>query len=231
MSRGGSHRYEPVYALGIRAMDAWVRGRYDLRVHGLWHVPGAGPFILAPNHVSHEDPVVMGAIAHRAGRRVRAVAIAEVFDLPVLGRILHAARQIPLDRERSRAGLVAARRALREGEGLLLYPEGTIVASGKVAEARSGVGRLALDAGVPVVPVTSWGLRGDRCRLFRAPAGVVVGPPVDLSRWAGLRGRRAAREAASAILGAIHGQLPRARELALRGADMVSREGPVTGLR
>lgn len=215
MSRGGTaRRWEPVYAASVRAMDAWVRARYDLRVRGLGHVPGAGPFILAPNHVSHEDPVVMGALAHRAGRRVRAVAIAEIFDWPVVGRILRATGQIPLDRERSREGLVAARRALAAGEGLLLYPEGTIVGPEESGAARSGVGRLALDARVPVLPVASWGLAGDRRPLLRSPAGVVMGSPLDLRTWAGLRGRTAAREAAAEILDAIRGQLPLAQELA-----------------
>lgn len=216
MSRGGTRRWEPVYAAGIRAMDAWVSARYDLRVSGLGHVPGAGPFILAPNHVSHEDPVVMGAVAHRAGRRVRAVAVADIFEWFLVGTVLRAARQIPLDRERARDGLVAARRALADGEGLLLYPEGSIVGRGEAGAAHSGVGRLALEGGVPVVPVTSWGLRGERGAWLRARAGVAVGPPVDLSPWAGERGRAVAREASEAILRAIRGQLPLARELAIR---------------
>lgn len=218
MSRGGARRWEPLYAVAIRAMDAWVRLRWDVRAVGLGNVPGSGPFILAPNHVSHEDPVVIGALAHRAGRRVRAVAIADVFDLFVVGRVLHAAGQIPLDRERVRDGLVAARRALRDGEGLMLYPEGTIVRPGQQQRARSGVGRLALDAGVPVVPVTSWGLAGPRPRKLRSPAGVVFGPPVDMSPWSGRRGRDNSRQAADAILEAIRAQLPMARELAVRGA-------------
>ena len=196
-------------------MDAWVRVRFDLRVTGLGHVPGAGPFLFAPNHVSHEDPVVMGAVAHRAGRRLRAVATAEVFDLPVVGRILHAAKQIPLDRVHSREGLVAAQRALRAGEGLLLYPEGGI-ATGDAAMARSGVGRLALDGNVPVIPVSSWGLSPNHGRRVRAPAGVVVGGPVDLSRWVGVKGRTGAREASVAILDAIRTQIPIARDLASR---------------
>lgn len=198
-------------------MDAWVRLRWDVRVVGLGNVPGSGPFILAPNHVSHEDPVVIGALAHRAGRRVRAVAINDVFDLFFVGWVLRAAGQIPLDRERSRDGLVAARDALRDGEGLMLYPEGTIVRPGQAQQARAGIGRLALHGDVPVVPVTSWGLAGPRARKLGAPAGVVFGPPVDLSAWRGRRGRDAAREAADAILDTIRAQLPLARELAVRG--------------
>lgn len=197
-------------------MDAWVRARFDLRVEGLGHIPGAGPLILAPNHVSHEDPVVMGAIAHRAGRRLRAMAIAGIFEWPVVGWILRTTRQIPLDREHAREGLAAARRALAGGEGLLLYPEGTIVGPEQAgsAVARAGVGRLALEMSVPVVPVTSWGLGSGRPQRLRAPAGVVIGPPIDLSPWAGARGRAASRQAAAAILERIRAQEAMARALA-----------------
>lgn len=214
MRGDGSGGWEPVYALSVRAMHLWVRARFDLAVAGLGNIPVTGPFILAPNHVSHEDPLVMGVIAYWARRRLRAVAIAEIFSWPVVGRILRLTRQIPLDRSRAGEAFAAARRALALGEGLLLYPEGTIVAADRQAEARSGVGRLALGAGVPVVPVASWGLQPGRGWRLRAPAGVVIGPPVDLGPWAGASGRAAARAAADAVLDAIRAQLPQARELA-----------------
>lgn len=196
-------------------MDLWVRGRFDLRVVGLGHIPGAGPMILAPNHVSYEDPVVMGVLAHRAGRRLRAVAVTGVFDRFFIGWVLRRTHQIPINRGRSRSAIVAARRALRAGEALLLYPEGTIGRGREPIDAQAGVGLLALEAGVPVIPVATAGLepRGRRPALRRR-AGVVIGPPVDLSAIRELRGRHAARRAAATVLDAIRALLPAAREAA-----------------
>ncbi|MFO8076137.1 MAG: lysophospholipid acyltransferase family protein [Actinomycetota bacterium] len=207
-------RHEPLYDLTVGAMSAWVAVRFRLQVSGIGHVPGAGPVIFAPNHVSNEDPVVIGAVARRARRRLRAVALEGLFTRPLLGSVLRATRQIPIDRERARPALEAARSALAAGEALLLYPEGT-VARGRPTRARAGVGILALETGAPVVPVTSAGVepRGQGSR-WRRPAGVVVGPPVDLSPWAGDRGRSAAREVAEAVHEAIRAQLPAARGLA-----------------
>ncbi len=207
-------RHEPFYDLAVGAMSVWVALRFRLRVSGIGHIPGAGPVILAPNHVSNEDPVVLGAVARRARRRLRAVAIEGLFTRPVLGSILRATRQIPIDRERARPALEAARAALTAGEALLLYPEGA-VARGQPTRARAGVGILALETGAPIVPVTSAGVepRGEGAR-WRRPASVVVGPPVDLSPWRDDRRRSAAREIAEAVHEAIRAQLPSARALA-----------------
>ena len=196
-------------------MDLWVRARFELRVEGLHHMPGAGPMLLTPNHVSHADPVVMGALAHRAGRRLRAVAIASLFDMFFVGWVLRKAHQIPIQRERSRSAITTARTALRAGEAVLAYPEGAIGRGGEVLDARAGVGLLALEGGVPVIPVTSAGLEPRQGRsLARQRAGVVVGPPVDLSTVRSQRGRHAARRAAGVVLEAVRSQLPAARALA-----------------
>lgn len=195
-------------------MAGWVACRYDLRVVGLGYIPRTGPVILAPNHVSLEDPVVLGVLARRAGRRARAVAIQSLFARPVLGRILRATRQIPIDRDRSRPALHSAAAALKAGEAVLLYPEGQ-VARGQPSQPRVGVAILALTTGAPVVPITSVGLEarqpGDP---WRRRAAVVVGPPVDLARWRANPGRGAAREAAAAVYGAIVAQRPAAAAFA-----------------
>ena len=212
---GGPRRVEPVFAASIRAMDLWVRARFDIRVEGLWHIPGAGPVLLAPNHVSYADPVVMGALAHRAGRRLRAVAIASVFEVFFVGWVLRRSHQIPIDRNHSRPALETARNALRGGEAVLLYPEGSIVRGGERLDARAGVGLLALDSRVPVIPVASAGLEPlQRRSIARRRAGVVIGPPVDLSAVRQERGRHAARRAATVVLDTVRSQLPAARDLA-----------------
>lgn len=208
---------EPVYAVGIRVLDGWVRARFRLRVHGLGHVPPSGPALIAPNHVSYEDPLAVFVAAHRAGRRVRAVAVGEAFERPVVGWVLRQGRQIPLHPGRGDETLAAAHAALAAGELVLLYPEGTIPGPGQRVTARRGLGWLAIVARAPIIPVTSWGLArhgsGRRVRGVRSPVGLVIGPPLvpHPSRGYGDVSPRALAEHA---LARVRRQLPAARRLA-----------------
>lgn len=223
---------EPLYAAGIRVLDAWVRTRYRLAVRGLGHLPPTGAALLAANHVSFEDPVVLGVAAHRAGRKMRAVAVAGAFAHPFAGWALRRGHQIPLHRGHGDDALASARAALEAGEVVLIYPEGTIPPPGERVRARRGIGRLALATGAPIVPAASWGLgragEGQRRRQVRAPAGLVVGPPIAPGRVlphgdARPKGRLrssepepadAAQRLADEALRVIRRQLPAARRLA-----------------
>ncbi|WP_165491893.1 lysophospholipid acyltransferase family protein [Egibacter rhizosphaerae] len=202
----------------VRVLDLWVRGRYRLRVRGLGHIPPAGPALLAPNHVSYEDPVVMAALAHRAGgRRVRGMVAAGAFEHSVAGPFLRVGRQIPVQRGRGGEALAGARRRLADGELVLLYPEGRITVDRPV-EARPGIGRLAIAAGVPIVPIASWGLaragEGQRQRAVRTPAGVAIGPPLWPPPAVRPGDRDAARVLARTTLSRIRSLMPAARLLA-----------------
>jgi 1-acyl-sn-glycerol-3-phosphate acyltransferase len=163
---------------------------------GMEHIPGTGPAILVANHISHADPFVFGHYVFDAGRWPRYLAKASVFKLPVAGRILTAVEQIPVQRGTIDAvkALDAATSALRAGNAILIYPEGTTTKEPDLwpMRGKTGAARLWLDTGAPVVPVVMWGPqqlfdpRTHKLRLLpRAHVSVITGPPLDLSRWAG----------------------------------------------
>jgi 1-acyl-sn-glycerol-3-phosphate acyltransferase len=190
--------------------DEFARPR--LEVHGVGNLPRRGPVLLAANHVSYLDPCVLAAVAHRAGRRIRFLALADLFSKPGLGWLLREGRMIPVHRGRGAEAMVrAARNALAAGEAVLVYPEGTIPAPGQRVEAQRGAGLLALATSAPVVPVGSWGLerRGRKRPPLRRRAAVVFGAPLDFEQSGPQPDRRAQQEAAAALLEAIR---ERARE-------------------
>ena len=198
-------------ALAVRAV-AWLL--VDVRVLHPERLPRQGALVLAANHVSRLDPLVVGAVVHRLRGRVRFLAVSGLFDVPVVGWMLRTTRMIPVQRGAGPEPMVAAASAaLDAAEAVVVYPEGTVPAPGHVLPARPGAGLLALEAaerGAPVVPVASAGLlRGSRRfpRILRRPATVAFGPPVDLSAWAGRRDRQAQMQAGTAVLAAVRALL------------------------
>jgi 1-acyl-sn-glycerol-3-phosphate acyltransferase len=172
-------------------MRAWFR----LRVEGADHLPADGPVILAANHRSNVDPVL---VATAVRRPVFFMAKAELFVGP-LGPILHRIGQFPV----RRGGL--DREALRQTDAVLasravlgLFPEGTR-GEGRFATIHAGLGYIVLRQQCPVLPVALFGSERVRRRggwlPFASPVRVVVGPPLDLPDPGGGRtGRRAATE-------------------------------------
>ena len=199
---------EPVWAVTAPLLDLAVRLLADVRVVGAGNIPRTGPALLAANHVSHFDPVVLLVVTHRAGRRLRFLTVQEAFDRPVSGWLLRAGRHIPVGTGSTRLAAVRlARAALAAGEVVLVYPEGTIPHAAEVAGAKAGAGLLAVTSGVPVLPVATRGLeRGAGPRWRRRRATVVFGDPVDVSDLAGDaagRGRARYEEASTRILEAV----------------------------
>ena len=197
-----------VWAVSIRALDLVVRLLVDVRLSGRKHVPATGGALLAANHVSALDPVVLLVVGHRCGRKIRFLGVQELHDHPLAGPFVRAGRHIPVVQgSPSRAPLQAAEHALRAGELVLVYPEGTIPRDGAEAGAKGGVGLLALRAGVPVVPLRSRGLERpvlSRWRPWRrVRASVVVGPPVALPDVGELRGARRYDAIGTAVLAAV----------------------------
>jgi len=156
---------------------------------GMHRVPTYGPVILASNHVSYLDPLVLANLADRRKRRVRFLAKAELFDKPGLGWGLRQIGQIPVQRESSDAAssLAAAVAALTSGECIAVFPEGTISLDLEPMAGKTGVARLAATSGVAVTPVGLWGaqrilFKGRKPRWRRGVAeAVVVGDPVRIS--------------------------------------------------
>ena len=170
---------------------------YKIRWRNLDRIPGPsdGGVIIAMNHISHVDTVLMARLVWQSGRVPRFMIKAGVFDKPVLGQIMRGAKQIPVYRGTTDAAnsLRDAVAALESGEAVVIYPEGTITREpGKwPMQAKTGIARLVLlRPETPVVPVGQWGAQQGQgfslLRLVRRRTCVAsIGAPLDLSRFAG----------------------------------------------
>jgi 1-acyl-sn-glycerol-3-phosphate acyltransferase len=195
----------------------WPWLRYGLRwtIEGSSHIPTQGPVILASNHVSYLDPLTLAYVANTRGRRIRFLAKAELFDKQGLGQLLRAANQIPVVRgtSESAGALSAAVEALRQGECVAVFPEGTISLDLEPMRGKSGTARLAQQAAASVVPVGLWGthrmmMKGRKPDWQWGIAQVgVVGAPITVG------GDEHPKQATDRIMDAISGCVARAREI------------------
>jgi 1-acyl-sn-glycerol-3-phosphate acyltransferase len=148
------------WRVGVPLVVPIERALFRVRVAGIHHVPLAGPAILAFAHISVLDgPCLAIEVAWRRRRAVRFLAAAEAFDVPVSGWFLRRYRQIPIRRGRSDAGaLDEAIATIRRGALAAIAPEGGVSPRpGELQRIRSGVARIALPTGAPVIPVGIWG--------------------------------------------------------------------------
>lgn len=182
---------------------ALAAGLYRCRAEGAEHLPETGPAIIVVNHKADVDPAVVGIAFDRP---LAFMAKRELFEVPLLGRLIAALGAFPIDRGAGdRAALENALTLLAQGEALLMFPEGTRQPDDEIHEFLPGVGLLALRSGAPVVPVATRGtnriLRHGRPGL---PAlRVKVGPPLDLSDVQGRRGSAAYHEVAERMREAV----------------------------
>lgn len=130
-----------------------------LDFQGIEHLPDRnhGGAIIAINHISYLDFALAGTAALPMKRYVRFMAKKELFDNKLAGPLLRGMHHISVDRSNGSASFVQALRALRDGEIIGIFPEGTISVSFEIKELKSGVVRLAQGAGVPVIPTIIWG--------------------------------------------------------------------------
>jgi 1-acyl-sn-glycerol-3-phosphate acyltransferase len=168
--------------------------RIDSR--GTENFPAKGGMILAANHLSYLDILALSLFVHRGGRYPVFLAKSSLFDVPVLGPAMRKLGQLPVYRGQVDSALVLrdAERVGLEGACVIFYPEATITRDPDMwpMVAKTGVARLALSAGIPVVPVAHWGAQrvlpyGSFLPrvLPRKTVQVLAGPPVDLSEFAG----------------------------------------------
>jgi 1-acyl-sn-glycerol-3-phosphate acyltransferase len=155
-------------------------------------VPQTGGVVFVANHISNADPVAVGQFLAYSGRWPRFLAKASVFEIPVIGRVIVASGQIPVQRDstHSKDALIAAARAIEQGRALVIYPEGTITRDPDLwpMRGKTGAARLAFTTGCPVVPIGQWGAqelmpgRTPRFpRLFpRKTMRIAAGDPVSL---------------------------------------------------
>ena len=146
--------YPPV-VVAIKLFWKYLGLRFDFQ--GVHHIPRDGGAILSINHVGYLDFALTGTAALPTGRYVRFMAKKEVFDNKLAGPLMRGMHHICVDRSSGSASFVAALRALRAGEIVGIFPEGTISVSFEIKELKSGAVRLAMAAGVPVIPTIVWG--------------------------------------------------------------------------
>jgi 1-acyl-sn-glycerol-3-phosphate acyltransferase len=128
------------------------------KVKGLRHVPASGPVIIASNHLSFSDSIFMPLVVPR---KVTFLAKSEYFTSPGPKGLLKkltfiALGQVPVDRSggrRSEAALITGLKVLAEGKCLGIYPEGTRSPDGRLYKGRTGIARLAIESGAPIIPV------------------------------------------------------------------------------
>jgi 1-acyl-sn-glycerol-3-phosphate acyltransferase len=183
--------------LVLPVMKVWTKRIWTR----LENIPPTGGVIIAPNHVSHFDPLVVAHYLYGAGRWPRFLGKASLWRVPVLGAFLRKVQQIPVERGSVEAvkSLDALVDAIHQGGAVVIYPEGTTTREPDLwpMRGKTGAARLALVTGAPVIPVANWGAqrifdpRTHKFRLWRTPVTVTSGKPVDLSRWEGAAPTRA----------------------------------------
>ncbi|MBC2641400.1 MULTISPECIES: 1-acyl-sn-glycerol-3-phosphate acyltransferase [unclassified Rhodococcus (in: high G+C Gram-positive bacteria)] len=177
---------EPVYrtVIGI-ARTVFALEGLKFTVKGDRHIPATGGAVIAINHTGYMDFTYAGLPARRVKRYVRFMAKKEVFDNKISGPIMRALKHIPVDRAAGADSYKAAVDFLRRGELVGVYPEATISRSFEIKDFKSGAARMAIEAGVPIVPVVIWGAqrvwtKGFPKRLGRTntPISIAVGEPI-----------------------------------------------------
>ncbi|MFL6240942.1 MAG: lysophospholipid acyltransferase family protein [Actinomycetes bacterium] len=163
--------------------------------HGRQNLPREGGLIIAINHISHLDPFTLAHFLYRGHRLPRYLAKSELWSVPFVKWVLAGAGQIPVHRRTSDAALALkdAVAAIERGECLVVYPEGTTTKDPTYwpMVPKTGVARLALTTGAPVIPMAQWGVQdifGQERKFHLLPRKTVhvsAGPPVDLSAYAG----------------------------------------------
>jgi 1-acyl-sn-glycerol-3-phosphate acyltransferase len=129
-----------------------TRVLFRVRFVGAEHVPGAGPVVLVPNHVSYMDPVLLAIPIHRP---LRYMTLEPFFRVPGLGALIRGCGAFPVRGEDADGQAVrTAIRILRAGEVLVIFPEGGRSFDGRLLPFRAGAFRIALQTDAPVVPVT-----------------------------------------------------------------------------
>jgi len=192
---------------------AWllVHTMYRVERRGLDHVPDEGACVVACNHVSYVDAVVISAYVRRP---IRFVMDHRIFETPLMGFIFRTMRAIPIapakeDAARKERAFAEVREALGDGEIVGIFPEGRLTADGEMQPFRPGIERIVADTPVPVIPMALSGLWGSFfSRSYQGKA---------MRRWRGMFSRITLAAGKPIPPAQVTLELLRERVLALRG--------------
>ena len=172
-----------VYRWGHRLTNIFCKTMGHLEAQGVHHIPREGGVLLVSNHVSFLDPVIIGSAANR---EIHFMARSNAFDIPGLGKLISVYNAYPVNR--GAPDLKALRNTislLKNGNVVLIFPEGTRSVDGTLGKARDGACFIAHRAGVPTIPVFHSGaermLPRNSRRLRRAKLSVAFGTPLELT--------------------------------------------------
>lgn len=203
------------YKLGTKVLIPLFRLTMKRDWRGAENLPQTGRAIVASNHLSYLDVLVLTDFLFCNGRAPRYLGKAGVFRVPIIGKICLAAGQIPVERETDDAKKAVdhAKILLETGHLLGVYPEGTLTRDENLWPmlAKTGCARLALATDTPVIPIAQWGSQKilprytNRINIFpRKTIEIRAGKPVDLSPWKGKHeDPQALIEATAAIMAAL----------------------------
>lgn len=166
-----------------------------IEIQGEENLPKNGAFVLAPNHYSELDPLIVAVAVWRLGRAPRFMAKESLFRLPVIGWLLKKTGMVPVARATSAAAAkqtIDQSRALVEHDrGVIVYPEGTLTRDPELwpMRGKSGAVRLALSGDIPLIPMAQWGTQNIMGRYQkrlsvwppRKRVQITIGEPVDLA--------------------------------------------------
>ena len=194
--RAGVSRFEPWFGLAKNTLVPPIWLWFNWRFEGLEQIPREGPALIAANHISYFDPLAHGYFLVKAKRRPRYLAKIELFKNKITGPVVRGAKQIPVRRGTGEHGPVEfGLKALRAGELVVVYPESTVTTNPDFSpmQGKTGIGRLTIASGVPVIPLAVWGSapvwqkggRKNRNLKFGRPIWVKAGPPLDFSDFEG----------------------------------------------
>lgn len=178
-------RPDRTYRLAVRLFGAIYRVMgYQFDVRGTELIPTDGPAVIAGNHIGFLDFTFIGYAARPQGRLIRFMTKSQVFEIPLVGRLVRAMRHIPVER---RSGARAYRQGLRlldAGEVVGVFPEATISRSWLLKPFKRGAAGLAVNQNVPLIPVVVWGghriytVDKHRSLRRRIPVSIRVGEPL-----------------------------------------------------
>lgn len=201
-----------------------------LEIEGEENLPEEGPYVLAPNHYTEIDPLIVAVAVWRLGRAPRFMAKDSLFRVPVLGAALRGTGMIPVARASSsssaRQTLSAAEVLVEHGRGVIVYPEGTLTRDPDLwpMRGKTGAVRVALEGDIPLIPMAHWGVQevmpryGRSIRLWppRKRVRIVIGEPIDIDAFRGRNAQPAVLTQATTVLmddiaglvGRLRGQEP-----------------------
>lgn len=148
------------------------------RIEGLENVPAEGPVIIASNHVSNWDPIIIGCALHR---KIHFMAKAELFSMPVVGWFVKALGAYPVERGKSgRQAIKASLEILAQNELIGLFPEGTRSKTGEVGEAKAGTVMIAAKGKATIIPVGLHNSQHVFSKGWFRPFAIYFGQPIKI---------------------------------------------------